>query len=269
MLNLNEGHVGDAVAYDNGHIQVQAIGTIVAIDNDLKAFGIRFNDASAFGKDDPRYIASKKGQTWWCKPSNITLIEETNMFPIGSRVKYTDENGDTIYGSVVLSPRHDEANKRFVYVNRKVDKDGVRSPAKGSSWVDVSKLSTVPVQADYDNKLIIIVNKATRKTILTDDMGRKVIAKCHPDDIFSAKKGVSVVMDRYFDGFADGDHIYSVEANGNIGEIVYNKSRTNSRLKLELERRLEYGNIFANKRNAEEAAKKVASVFCDNTRTLP
>ncbi len=201
----------------------------------------------------------------------MAMSKTRQMFPAGTWVK-AKYNGGIFIGTVkVAPPTGENSNKRYVYFNKMFDKQSGKFEriSTHGEWVYVNNLKEVDVETETDNTLVITVNDTTRKTTLRDSNNRKVVARCHPDDKFSEKIGVSVVLSRYYDGFADGDHIYSVEANGQIGDIVYHKDKMNPKLKSELETRLALGNVFANRRNAEVAAKKIASVFSDNARTLP
>lgn len=201
----------------------------------------------------------------------MAMSKTRQMFPAGTWVK-AKYNGGIFIGTVkVAPPTGENSNKRYVYFNKMLDKQSGKFEriSTHGEWVCVNNLKEVDVETEADNTLVITVNETTRKTTLRDSNNRKVVARCHPDDTFSEKIGVSTVLSRYYDGFADGDHVYSVEANGQIGDIVYRKDRMNPKLKSELETRLALGNVFANKRNAEVAAKKIASVFSDNARTLP
>ena len=201
----------------------------------------------------------------------MAMSKVQQMFPAGTWVK-AKYNGGIFIGTVkVAPPTGENSNKRYVYFNKMFDKQSGKFEriSTHGEWVHVNNPKEVDVETEADNTLVITVNETTRKTTLRDSNNRKVVARCHPDDTFSEKIGVSTVLSRYYDGFADGDHVYSVEANGQIGDIVYHKDRMNPKLKSELETRLALGNVFANKRNAEVAAKKIASVFSDNARTLP
>lgn len=201
----------------------------------------------------------------------MAMSKTRQMFLAGTRVK-VECNGGVFIGTVkVAPPTGENSNKRYVYFNKMFDKQSGKFEwiSTHGAWVYINNLKEVDVETESDNTLAITVNETTRKTTLRDSNNRKIVARCHPNDEFSEKIGVSVVLSRYYDGFADGDHIYSVEANGQIGDIVYHKDKMNPRLKSELETRLALGNVFANRRNAEVAAKKIASVFSDNARTLP
>lgn len=197
--------------------------------------------------------------------------ETQQMFPAGTRVKAISRS-NTFIGTVKVAPLTGKnSNRRYVYFDKMFDKQSKRFERISihAEWVYVENLKEINAETEADNTIVITVNETTRKTTLRDSNKRKIVARCHPDDEFSEKIGVSVVLSRYYDGFADGDHVYSVEANGQIGDIVYHKDKMNPKLKSELETRLALGNVFANKRNAEVAAKKIASVFGDNARTLP
>ena len=192
-------------------------------------------------------------------------------FLAGTRVKVL-RNGKVFLGTVkVAPPTGENKDKRFVYFDKVFNGKSEKYERIDTcmAWVYVDNLQEADTSVEVDNVITIIVNETTRTTTLFDNNNRKIIARCHPDDKFSERVGASIVLSRYYDGFAEGDHVYSVEADGKVRDIVYRKDKVSPSLRRELERRLAFGNIFANRRNAEVAAKKVASVFSDNARSLP
>ena len=224
------------------------------VDKEYRAYRVKFDDTKIFDTHDARYTANKNGG-WWAVEPNLAKVNPMTVFPVGARVKYELDDGESLHGFVRVFLPHRDCNQRHVYFDKLVMSNGkYKAITKQSAWVHIDKLREVVKDFDYDNVLTITVNRATRKVVVTDNRGRSTVARCHPDDKFSERIGIIVALRRYLDGFAPGDHIYSVRANGKVRDDLYRGDEKDKEL-------IKHGNAFANKRNAEEAAKKVASVL--------
>ena len=216
-------------------------------------------------RNDIRFGDGSKA--WYRDLNPAEVSSDKQDFKVGTRVRVKKENGTIIFGTVrVAPPSGENKDKRFIYFDKKYnEKNNKYRRNKFNAWVHIKDLVAVNKNAENDNILTITVNEQTRRTTLFDRYGQTVVARCNPKDTFSEKIGVSIVLSRYYDGFADGDHIYTVEANGEIGDMVYHRNESPKLIK-EIKKRLAYGNIFTNKHDAEIAAKKVISVFRNNMR---
>ena len=120
------------------------------------------------------------------------------------------------------------------------------------------KVYRKPELAELDNIITITVDKRNRKTILTDKKGRKEVVRCHPSDEFVEEHGVIIALERYYDGFACGDKVYTVQFDGNVYSLVYHGRADTKEL-------IKSGNAFKTRKEAEKVAKKIRAIF-DETR---